>query len=132
MPVTYRIDKTNGIIYTHCIGEVTLREVIDHFRTLENDPECPDRLDVLLDLTQQTTLPRTEELQEVAVEISRVRGRVQFGACAIIVTNQALFGMLRMFEVFVEQHFRESYVFRTTHEAETWLASKRPTTSEAS
>jgi acetyl esterase/lipase len=31
--------------------------------------------------------------------------------------------MLRMFEVFTDQYFRESYVFRTKRDAEAWLAS---------
>jgi hypothetical protein len=131
MPVKYQIDKANRIIRTRCTGLVTIEEVIAHFRVLERDPDCPDRVDVLLDLSEETSIPEKANLEEVTEEIRRIRGRVQFGTCAIIACSDALFGMLRMFEVFAEQYFRESCVFRTADEAEVWLASQRPTTSAA-
>jgi hypothetical protein len=130
MPVKYKIDKANRIIRTRCIGQVTIEEVVDHFRLLERDPDCPDRVDVLLDLSKQTSIPEKANLQRVAEEIRRIRGRVQFGLCAIVACTDALFGMIRMLEVFAEQYFRESFVFRTADEAEVWLASQ-PTTSAA-
>ena len=129
MPVNYQIDKVNRIIRTKCIGPVTIEEVVEHFRVLERDPDCPDRVDVLLDLSEQTSIPKKENLQEVTGQIRKIRGRVQFGACAIIACTDALFGMLRMFEVFANEYFRESCVFRAASEAEAWLASQHPTTS---
>lgn len=131
MPIAYQIDKANRIIRTKCSGLVTIEEVLDHFRTLERDPDCPKYADVLLDLREETTIPTKNNLQEMTLEISRIRGRVQFGTCAVIACSDALFGMLRMFEVFTEQYFRETRVFRTASEAEEWLASRRPTTSAA-
>jgi hypothetical protein len=131
MPVKYQIDKTNRIIRTRCTGPVTIEEVVVHFRLLERDPDCPDRVDVLLDLSEQTSIPKKENLQEVTGQIRRIRGRVQFGTCAIVACTDVLFGMLRMFEVFAEQYFRKLRVFRTASEAEAWLASQHPTTSAA-
>ena len=125
MPVTYQIDKASKIIRTRCTGPVTLEEVIDHFRVLEQDPDCPVFVDVLLDLSEETSVPKKENLHDVTREIGRIRGTVQFGACAIVACTDALYGMLRMFEVFAEQYFHESYVFRKTSEAEAWLTSRR-------
>jgi hypothetical protein len=129
MPVVYKIDRVNQIIRTKCIGPVTIEEVVDHFRTLEHDPNCPDYLDVLLDVSEETTIPTKEELEEVTRAVHNVRGRVRFGACAIVAFQDALFGMLRMWEVFAEQYFRETYVFRTSEEAEAWLASRQRNSS---
>ncbi len=131
MPVTYRINKRDGIIYTRCSGQVTLEEVIGHFRELERDPDCPERLDVLLDLTKQVTIPGKDNLHDVANEIWRVQPRVQFGICAIVARTHALFGMLRMFEVFVERYFAATGVFRTKREAETWLLARRQSPAES-
>ena len=125
MPVTYRIDQANQIIYTRCTSPLTLEEVIGHFRELERDPKCPDRLDVLLDLTKQVTIPEKENLHEVAGEIWRVQPRVRFDICAVVAPTNALYGMLRMFEVFAERYFSETCVFRTRTEAEAWLVSRR-------
>jgi len=58
--------------------------VIDHFQQPAHDPNCPDRLDVLLDLSEETTIPKSRELQVVTGEITRVRERVQFEVCAIV------------------------------------------------
>ena len=129
MPVTYQINKADKIVRTRCTGPVTIEEVIEHFRVLAQDSNCPDHLDVLLDLSGETSVPTTQNLEEITREISRIRGRVQFGACAIAAPTDELFGMLRMFEVFTDQLFLKSYVFRTVSEAEAWLVSQHPTTS---
>jgi hypothetical protein len=125
MPVIYQIDTASAIIRTRCIGAVTLEEVLGHFRDLAKDPGCPKRLDVLLDLSEQTSLPESEEIRIVAYEVSRVRERVEFGTCAVVVCSDALYGMLRMFQVFTEALFGETWVFRSLVEAETWLAERR-------
>jgi hypothetical protein len=74
-----------------------------------------------LDLGDQTSMPTPDKLRVVAGEISRIRGRVQFGNCAIVACSEALFGMLRMFEVFAEEYFRQTHVCRSTQEAQSWL-----------
>jgi hypothetical protein len=125
MPVTYELDAPKALVRTRCIGNVTLPEVIDHFQKLSEDPQCPDRLDVLLDLSQQTSIPKSSDLREVTHKIRSVRGRVQFGVCAIVATTDPLYGMLRMFQVFSEELFREAAVFRCLRDAENWLSEKR-------
>jgi hypothetical protein len=129
MPITYQMDVANGLIRTHCFGDVTLAEVIDHFRELEADPRCPCHVDVLLDVTEEVTIPTSDELRNVALAIAGVRRRVTFGFCAIAASATALFGMMRMFEVFTEKYFLETRACRTVEEAEAWLASKRPASS---
>src|SRR5215813_5845170 len=125
MPVSYQIDQIQGIIRTKCLGNVTLDEVIEHFGALEQDPECPDHLDVLLDLSETTSKPNADQLKAVSNEIGRIRKRVRFDACAIVACQDALFGMARMFEVFAEDRFRATRVFRALDEAEKWLDSQR-------
>jgi hypothetical protein len=125
MPVTYNIDAEKAIIYTKCIGDVMLQEVLEHFQTLEHDPACPEHVDVLLDLSLQTSLPRSDQLREVAHKIGSIRRRVQFGFCAIVACTNALFGMLRMFQVFTEGLFREAEVFRSVADAQAWLDRRR-------
>ena len=122
MPVIYQIDKARGTIRTECVGDVTIEEILDHFATLAGDPDCPGCLDVLLDLSNQTTLPKSAQLLRVAVAIRGIRHRVRFGACAVVAPTLALYGMLRVFQVFTEDLFRETWVFRSVEEAEVWLA----------
>jgi hypothetical protein len=125
MPVTYEIDKKQGVIRTRCIGFVTLAEVTDHFRALEQDADCPSRLDVVLDLRETRSLPTSDQLRAVSEEIGRIRGKVQFGACAFVVHTDPLFGTAMVLEVFAAKRFRVTKIFRELAEAETWLALQR-------
>ena len=121
MSVTYQIDQAKHRIHTRCLGAVTLDEVVQHFADLMRDPDCPARLDVLLDLSEMTSLPTSAKLIGVTTEVARVRPRVEFDGCAIIATQDALFGMARMFEVFAENYFGATRVFRTMDEGISWL-----------
>lgn len=122
MPITYRIDQERGWIFTTCAGDVQLPEVIAHFDALQRDPDCPRRLEVLLDLTKVTSLPDASQLRAVAERVRLVEDIV-FGACAIVANREALFGMARMFEDFARGHFAAIRTFRQRREAEEWLES---------
>ncbi|MGE5647557.1 MAG: STAS/SEC14 domain-containing protein [Acidobacteriota bacterium] len=124
MPITYRIDRSTGIIRTKCAGVVTLEDVLGHLRALESDPECPPRLDVLLDFSEWTSEANGAELRAAGDAVGSVSHRVQFGACAIVAPTDLLFGMARMFEVFAEAWFRAIQVFRAAAAAEAWLSSQ--------
>jgi len=126
MPVTYVIDKGQKTIQTRCTGNVTFDEVVDHFRVLEQDPECPERLDVLLDLTNLTSIPNADQLTGVSDAIGRTLEKVRFDACAIVAPTDLLFGVSRVFEVLAEGRFRMTRTFRRFNEAESWLAEQRP------
>ena len=125
MPVTYKIEADKRTIRTTCTGFVTLDEVIDHFRTLRQDPDCADHLNVFLDLSEVDSLPGTGQISTVINEVKKLRGRVRFGACAILATRDALFGMMRVFEVMGEEYFRVMRTLRVANEAEAWLVSQQ-------
>ena len=125
MPVTYTIDTQKRVIRTRCMGMVTFAEVVEHFHALERDPECGEGLDVLLDVSEVNSLPDASQIRAVALELKKIQKNVKFGACAIVAARDALFGMLRMFEVMAQEYFRVICVFRATNEAEAWLDSQR-------
>jgi hypothetical protein len=122
MPVTYRIDRERGWIETRCTGSVTLPQVRAHFDELQADPQCPRRLDVLLDLTAITSLPTGPQIRAAADRVSLV-DNIVFEACAIVTGSEAWFGLARMFEVFARGYFAEIRTFRRRREAEQWLLS---------
>jgi len=125
MPVTYSIDQARRLIHTRCVGDVSLDEVIGHFDELVHDPACPGRLDVLLDLTDLTTIPASSQLRLVTRKIEEVSTRVRFGRCAIVAVTDAMFGMTRMFGTLTEGQFAAVRVFRNIDEARAWLEPRR-------
>ncbi len=125
VPVSYQIDRELALIRTRCRGDVSFAEVVDHFRELQSDPSLPARLDVLLDLTEMQSIPESDQLQSVAREVAHLKGKLEWGACAIVARSDLLFGMSRIFHAFAEAHFARSNVFRDLEAAERWLASRR-------
>jgi hypothetical protein len=115
------MDAAKHLIHTRCIGDVNPGEIADHFQELARDLNRPDWLNVLLDLTEETSLPETQDLREVSYQLGELLRNVRFGACAIIAPDDALFGMMRMFEVFTRDYFAVTRVFRQLSEAEKWL-----------
>jgi hypothetical protein len=125
VPVTYEIDAKERVIRTRCVGNVTLPEVIAHFRELEHDSNCIGRLDVLLDLSETSSLPESAQISAVTLELKKVQTRVEFAKCAVAASRDALFGMLKIFEVKAQPYFRAVHVFRGVAEAEAWLVEQR-------
>ena len=124
VPITYSIDIPTALITTRCFGHVTLDEVREHFRELPRVWPPVDKLDVLLDLRDQTSLPGLSELQEVATEIQVQIGPHRFGRCAVVTERELVFGSMQMLEVLVSRYFDAFRVFRSTTAAVVWLAPK--------
>ena len=128
MPIDFKIDIPLALIITRCVGPVTVGEVVQHFRELARVWPDVDRLDVLLDLTEQTSLPTVTELETVAAEIEIQIGPHRFGRCAVITDRDLVYESMQMFEVLVNRLFDEIRVFRNAENAVTWLSPKpKPT-----
>ena len=128
MPVVYELDRPSGRVHTRCVGNVTFEEVLSHFQELASEASLPERLDVLLDLSESDSIPKSDQVRTISHELKRLQPDTAWGACAVVATNDTLFGMARMFEVFAEQYFSKSRAFRDVAEAERWLTSLgRPT-----
>jgi hypothetical protein len=125
MPVTYTIDATRRLIRTVCARPLTFAQVMDHFRELNEDPACTGRLDVLLDVSDGDLVPESHQIGAVAAAVLSIRNKVQFGSCAVVASRDAMFGMMRVFEVRAGDHFGAVHVFRKMAEAEIWLASQK-------
>jgi hypothetical protein len=125
MPVVYHLDKSACSIETACVGDVTLDEVLQHFAELDA-MELPERLDVLLDLTEMTSLPESGQIRVAADTLVGLRDKTRWDACAVVAKQDVLFGMSRMFGVYAEQVFVRVHVFREKDEARRWLAQDAP------
>jgi hypothetical protein len=110
-----------ALIFTECFGNVTLAEVQQHFQELARVWPHVDRLDVLLDLTDQTSLPTLGELEAVATEVREQIGSRRFGRCAVVTDQGHLQESMHMFEVLVGRLFDAIEVFETPTAALSWL-----------
>jgi hypothetical protein len=124
MPVDFKIDLPLALILTRCVGHVTVGEVQQHFRDLARAWQGVDRLDVLLDLLELTSLPTIAELETVAGEIDRQIGPHRFGRCAVVTDRGPLYDSMQMFEVLVSRLFEDIRVFGDVEQAVVWLEPK--------
>jgi SpoIIAA-like len=124
VPIEYKIDVPLALIMTRCVGHITVGDVLGHFRELARVWPNIDRLDVLLDLTELTSLPTVIELEKVATEIDTQIGPHRFGRCAVVTDRDLVRDSMHMFEVLVNRFFEEIRVFRTLEGAVEWLAPK--------
>src|SRR5690606_8591075 len=76
MPVEYEVDTERGRVLARLVGDVTLREVIDHLRALAEDPALPERPDLLVDLSGLTAYPDRHEVQSAALEAERLAPKI--------------------------------------------------------
>jgi hypothetical protein len=125
VPISYAIDRVAQLIRTRCYGDVTLSEVLNHFQALKTDSERSNHLDVLLDLHEVTSSPTADQIRAASEGPDKLKGLLSFGYCAIVASRDVIFGMARMWAVFVEHLFTEVAVFRSSTEAEVWLAQQR-------
>ena len=124
MPITYQIDHARGVILTRCVGDTLYADVVAHFRELASDPDVPERLNVMLDLSEQTNAPERDQLRGVAAEVADLRKHIVWGALAIVAPTDLLFGMSRVFGIFAESYFAHTGVFRTRADAERWMDTR--------
>jgi SpoIIAA-like len=122
VPIEYKIDVPLALIMTRCVGHVTVGDVVQHFQELARVWPEVDRLDVLLDLAELTSLPTVAELETVAAEIETQIGAHRFGRCAVVADRELLRDSMQMFEVLVNRLFEEIRVFRSLVGAVEWLS----------
>jgi len=124
MPISCQIDEQKDLLRARAAGDVTWEEVHPQLQQLEVVLMRRAPLDVLLDLTDCTSLPDRSQLENLAADIHRLGGRTRFHRCTIVATQPALFGMARMFEILAEDQFAATRVFRTVAEGEAWLMQR--------
>jgi hypothetical protein len=124
MPIPYEIDVARQRIHTRCVGDVTLPDVVAHFRALVADPRLPNRLDVLLDFRELATYPDGRQIQSIAIEIRQLLAKVAWRRCAVIGASDLAFGIGRMFEMITEPSFVKTMVFRDLEAANRWLDTR--------
>jgi hypothetical protein len=124
VPVSYEIDRDRGLVRTRCVGATTLPEVLAHFRELAAEPALPEPLDVLLDLSELTAAPASDQVRTIADEVRAFRSKLDWGAIAIVARSDLVFGVSRMFGIVAEDQFANTGVFRSLSEAEDWLRAR--------
>ena len=119
MSVSYRIDKSLGVVFTKQEGVVTYQEVSDHQQALLQDPDFDPSFDQLVDGTKitDTSISGTEFRLISTTNVFGEGSRRAFVAPAL----PAIYGMYRMGKILRDSESDEMQVFRDIEEARKWL-----------
>ena len=121
MPWDYVIYPDQQLVYTRWWGDVTDTDVLDHQRKLADDSQFRNDFSQLIDFLGASSLKAL-----TSDGIKKLAQRHVFGLGsrrAIIVADDASFGMARMFQIYREIADGEEQirVFKSLKEAREWL-----------
>jgi hypothetical protein len=124
MPACYKIDKERRLVMSTAFGVVTRQDLQNHQETLLADPEFGNAFSQLADFTRMT------RLEVSAADVRALAAKDVFGPearRAFIVSDDAAFGLSRMFEILRAAKGEEGIrVFRTVEEGFGWIFATRP------
>lgn len=119
MPITYVIDEKSNLVRTAAVGEITVQQIVDHLASQvqhETVGHC-EVIDV-----REVTPPylSSSQVWQAAQAVLAIALKSSPGPRAIVVENDTIYGMSRMFSTLVEDTF-SIRVYRDMKSAEHWL-----------
>lgn len=118
MPGAYTVDLARSLVLSRGWGVLTDRELLAHVRALTIDSRFAPHFRQFVDL---------RDVMDVQFTASTIREMVRlnpFGAGArraLVVTNDELFGMARMYQLMTDESPAELQIFRKADHAPQWL-----------
>ena len=125
MPIKYRIDKGNRIIFAEVEGDFTLEDIIKTINSVVSDRDFRSGFNVLSDHRKIGEPATTQQMQGMAAHLESLSYAYGGTKWAMLVSKEASYGMMRMLSALVENVPIELRVFRDMEEALTWLREKQ-------
>lgn len=122
MPISYHFDSSRGLILTSARDTLTVDEVLAHKAALLADERLRPGFKELSDVRGVRGLNLgLAEMRRLAVFDSQ--HKAEFGAykLALVVPENFVFGMARMYQQLTEENLPEVGVFRSVEQAAEWL-----------
>lgn len=122
MPIAYTIDQRQGIIRTIATGVLTNDELIAHKKKIVADPAFKRGMVELSDVRAVDRLEVTAEgVMELALLDHADRDRLGDFKLAIVVSQDVVFGMGRMYQTRTSENPLNVNIFRDMQSACEWL-----------
>ena len=112
----------SGIALVQLAGTYTTADVRDTVMALLDDPACPDRPSMLMDLRASQVIQNRSgaDMQEVARSLALIGSKIG-RRFAMVAGSEAAYGLLRLGSVYAAQAGVEPAVFRDLASARAWL-----------
>lgn len=125
MPVTYTIDKINGVVLSTGTGTVKGSDILRHVSRVLEDPDVPIPYRELFDLrkVKDLNVDKDDIRRIIAFAMSR-KIIIDFGKVAYVDSRDYIFGIGRMFEAYSSQLPFDLMAFRRIEDARCWLGMR--------
>jgi hypothetical protein len=123
MPVDYRIDKENSVVFAIASGKVTAEEILTGRSHMADDPSFSPNMKQLIDMVGVIEVAFTTKDLRVAAACD------PFGPGskrALVGDRDVTYGMARMYEALSDRPGVTAQVFRDIGEACEWLGIDIP------
>lgn len=120
MPAAYRIDASDGVVYSRAWGVLTDADISVNRTALTNDPLFTPRSSQLYDFSEVTALEVTASALR---ELARTSPFDLDARRAIVVPSDVAYGMARMYGLLSGREDSVFRIFRERAEAIAWLRS---------
>ncbi|MBM2838107.1 MAG: hypothetical protein HW415_732 [Deltaproteobacteria bacterium] len=122
MPINYRIDLRQNMIWTTVTGILTDGELLEHKQKIVRDPDFRPGMRELSDVRNVEQIDITSEgvqrfVAQDADDVLLLRNH----RIAIVAQEDVVFGMARMYAMMTEKYLGDVMVFRDMEDAIAWL-----------
>jgi hypothetical protein len=131
MAIEYTLDRQKEVVVSVFRREVTFEDIYRYALELREDPFFSEKWPALIDGRTMTSFLSASELRRLAGFVKTRPPEPPLPKRAIVVRNDALFGMIRMLEVFADGATVEYRAFRDLRAAWEWIGLPPPSDSEA-
>jgi hypothetical protein len=122
MPITARVEHTNGRLYSRASGVLSYEDLRYHLT--ETRALLARGYPELFDASGAEAEMSVVQIQSLSTMSGEMFKRGELGATAIVVTGRMLFGMTRMYENLNADYISPVHIFLEVPPAEAWLAKQ--------
>ena len=125
MPISYRIDSQQCVIWTTITGVLTDEDIISHKKALVQDPAFKPGMKELSDVRGVERLQVTDAgIRRFVAQDACDSSCLQGHRLAIVVSSDFVFGTARMYEALTQANPIDVMVFRDIDKTKAWLEDK--------
>ena len=124
MPLEYDVETETGLVVVHASGEIPPEEYFGLWATFIEDDRIQNAPRILADFREIELSRSGADIRRVALGSKRFHAFMLGGSQAVVATQEASFGMARMYEALLEGTGFEIEVFRDLEEARAWILGR--------
>ena len=124
MSIIYHIDKAKNVLFARASGELTVEAIQELRRAAVEDPDFDPHMDSVFDFLGISGVRLSgDEVKELSLNaIFHERARR-----ALVVPSKVMFGVSRMYSLYIRADSDVMKVFYDMDEARRWLGLDQPT-----